>query len=88
MAARIGSVEAVAHFLERGADKGVEDNDGLTPRQVARSRRFPEVADMIQQHRLPVNDRYYGDQHARLFTASLDEQEVTTDTPIETYRLD
>jgi hypothetical protein len=88
IAARVGSAGSVAYFLEQGANTRVEDNDGYTPRQVARGKRLPEIADMIQYYRQPVNDRHYGDQHALLFTSITDEQKAAPDVLPDAHRPD
>lgn len=86
MAARVGCAESTAYFLEHGADKSAEDNDGQTPRRIALGRRYPEIANMIQTYHQPVNDRYYGDQHARLFTAAQDGRAITPEVLPDTHR--
>lgn len=88
IAARVGSAGAVTYFLKQGADTRAEDNDGLTPRQIARNRRLPEIANMIQNYHQPVNDQYYGDHHARLFTSNPDEQKAPSEAPANAHRPD
>ncbi len=48
----LGSVEIVRVLLQYGADVGAEDDDGMTPLDVALSEEHREKAQLLSDHRL------------------------------------
>jgi len=55
-AAMMGNFHVINFLLEAGADKNAIDNDGMTPLEVAKERKFMVCVEKLQKFKLPKAD--------------------------------
>ncbi len=81
IAARVGSTDCVSYFLAHGADLAAEDNNGQTPRRIAKGRHYTEIAKLLLQppRRKPVNDPIFTCQNVLFFSSTTRDKQTITE---------